>query len=709
MTVDQPKLIHFLEGHDKSFIIPVYQRNYDWQEFHCKTLYEDLIGICKIKRESHFFGSIVYLYDDDNIGRNLVIIDGQQRITTVSLLLLALIRVVEEKNIEGIDIEAIRNEYLIGKYSHKQKMKLKPVREDDDAFIKLFESNNEKDYKKDSNITKNYLYFKKRLLNETIEYSDFLISIKKLNIVEIKLKKGEDDPQLIFESLNSTGLDLTEADKVRNFLLMNLEYKEQEKYYNDYWRPIEELTQSNMSSFINISSFIRDYITYKEKHTPPINKVYFEFKEFFKNQFEIENLESLFEELLRFAKYYSYIINSDYKNNDVPEEKIKKINEYLSYLNTLEVTVSYPFLLEVFNDFETEKIINIDEFLEVLKIIESYIFRRIICDLPANSLNKIFVSLGKEIKNVNNYDESNYVEILKHILTQKKEGNQKFPNDFEFEDRIINKDIYNMSKKNKLHLLIRLETFHNNESSEKAIRQKLDEQELTIEHIMPQTLDSFWKQDLKDKYGDEFIKIHEKYLNTLGNITLTGYNKEYGNKPFLVKKTCEHGFDESTLFLNQDLKKINSWDESKILNRASILKNKALNIWKYPKSSYKPPESTENLYSLNERKDFTGEKIKYFEFKGTRYDVNSWVDFYEKIILLLFDLDPIKFKVFLSGDDFKNKLSENKDKLRKPREIADNIFIESNLNVGSIINNVILMLETIKLNSSDVSVCLKEQ
>jgi len=339
MTVDQPKLIHFLEGHDKSFIIPVYQRNYDWQEFHCKTLYEDLIGICKIKRESHFFGSIVYLYDDDNIGRNLVIIDGQQRITTVSLLLLALIRVVEEKNIEGIDIEAIRNEYLIGKYSHKQKMKLKPVREDDDAFIKLFESNNEKDYKKDSNITKNYLYFKKRLLNETIEYSDFLISIKKLNIVEIKLKKGEDDPQLIFESLNSTGLDLTEADKVRNFLLMNLEYKEQEKYYNDYWRPIEELTQSNMSSFINISSFIRDYITYKEKHTPPINKVYFEFKEFFKNQFEIENLESLFEELLRFAKYYSYIINSDYKNNDVPEEKIKKINEYLSYLNTLEVTV----------------------------------------------------------------------------------------------------------------------------------------------------------------------------------------------------------------------------------------------------------------------------------------------------------------------------------------------------------------------------------
>jgi len=704
MTVDQPKLIHFLEGHDKSFIIPVYQRNYDWQESHCEKLYEDLIDVYEIDRKSHFFGSIVYLYDDDNIGRNLVIIDGQQRITTVSLLLLALIRVVEEKNIEGIDIEAIRNEYLIGKYSREQKIKLKPVREDDDAFIKLFESNNEKDYKKDSNITKNYLYFKERLLNETIEYSDFLISIKKLNIVEIKLKKGEDDPQLIFESLNSTGLDLTEADKVRNFLLMNLEYEKQKTYYNDYWRKIEELTQSNMISFIDMSSFIRDYITYKKKYTPKIDEVYFEFKKFFNNQFKRENLESLFKELLRFAKYYSYIINSDYKNNDVPEEKIKKINEYLSYLNTLEVTVSYPFLLEVFNDFETEKIINIDEFLEVLKIIESYIFRRIICDLPANSLNKIFMSLGKEIKNYIDY-KSNYVEILKYILTQKKEGNQKFPNDFEFEDRIINKDIYNMSHKNKSHLLIRLETFNNNESSEKAIRQKLDEQELTIEHIMPQKLNPSWEKDL----GNECNRIHEKYLNTLGNITLTGYNKEYGNKPFLFKKTCEHGFDESTLFLNHYLKNINFWDESEILNRANILKKRALDIWKYTKSSYIPSKSMENLYSLNECKDFSGKKIKYFEFMATRYDVNSWVDFYEKISSLLFDLDPIKFKVFLSGDDFKNKLSKNKDKLRKPREIADNIFIESNLSVGSIINNVILMLETIELNSSDVSVCIKEQ
>jgi len=698
MKAENSKLTDILKPPKQSFIIPVYQRNYDWQTSHCEKLYEDLIDVCKIDRKSHFFGSIVYFLDN-NIQPNLVIIDGQQRITTVSLLLLALIRVVEEKKIKGIDIEAIRKYLIVEEPSNKQKIKLKSVREDDDAFTKLFKPNNEKDYKEDSNITKNYLYFKERLLKEKIEYSDFLNSIEKLNIVQIRLiKKDGDDPQLIFESLNSTGLDLTEADKVRNFLLMNLEYTVQEEYYNNYWRPIEKLTQSN------ISNFIRDYITYKEKHTPPIYKVYFEFKKFFKNQFEIENLESLFEELLRFAKYYSYIINSDYKTNDVPEEKIKKINEYLSYLNTLEVTVSYPFLLEVFNDFETEKIINIDEFLEVLKIIESYIFRRIICDLPANSLNKIFMSLGKEIKNYIDY-KSNYVEILKYILTQQKEGNQKFPNDFEFEDRIINKDIYNMSRKNKSHLLIRLETFQNNESSEKAIRQKLDEQELTIEHIMPQTLNPFWEKDL----GDECNRIHEKYLNTLGNITLTGYNKEYGNKPFLDKKTCEHGFNESTLFLNQDLKKINSWNESEILNRADILKKRALDIWEYPKLSYIPSKSMENLYSLNEGKDFTGEKIKYFEFKGKRYNVNSWADFYEKISSLLFDLDPIKVKVLLSEDDFKKKLSKNKDELRKPRKIADNIFIESNLSVDSIINNVNLILEKIELNSSDVSVCLKEQ
>ncbi len=691
MKADENKLTRFLEGHDRRFIIPVYQRNYDWKIEHCKKLYEDLLDISRFQRKSHFFGSIVYIYNDDSNGQEFIIIDGQQRITTVSLLLLAFINAIKTKNIKDIDINAVKNEYLFGRYSGKEKIKLKSVKEDNEAFIKLFETDEKKEFILSSNITHNYLYFEKRLLNESVNFSDFLTSIKKLNIVEIKLKKDEDDPQLIFESLNSTGLDLTEADKVRNFLLMNLEYQKQEEFYNKYWIAIEKYTK------FNVSNFIRDYITCKEKKAPNKDNVYFEFKEFFNNNFKRERLEDLLIELLKFAKYYNYILSANY-NNTLSNNKV---NKYLYFLSKLEVSVSYPFLLEVFNDFDEEKCLKENEIAELLEIIESYIFRRIICDLPANSLNKIFMSLARDIKKNNDY-KTNYIEILKYILTQKR-GSQRFPNDQEFKEKMTLKDVYNINRKNKLHLLERLENYNNKEKID--IQKLLDNNELSIEHIMPQTLNASWKKTL----GGRYQEIYAKYLNTIGNITLTAYNSKYSNKSFSEKKNMEHGFNESKLYLNEYLKDIDVWSEDSILHRSNILTDKAIKIWDYPKATYISPKSIDNMYSLDEENDFSGQKIKYFEFMGTRYDANSWANFYEKMCLLLFDLEPTKFKTFLFDNDFRNKLSENESSLRRSIKISDNIFVESNLNVGAITNNIILMLEKLELSSSDISVGLRDQ
>jgi uncharacterized protein with ParB-like and HNH nuclease domain len=693
VKAEENKLTRFLEGHDRKFIIPVYQRNYDWRIEHCKKLYEDLLDISRCKRKSHFFGSIVYIYNDDSNGQEFIIIDGQQRITTVSLLLLALINVIKILNIKDkdIDIDVIKNEYLFGRYSGKEKIKLKSVKEDNEAFVKLFETDEKEKFILPSNITGNYLYFKERLLKESIDFSDFLNSIKKLNIVEIKLKKEEDDPQLIFESLNSTGLDLKEADKVRNFLLMDLEYKKQEEFYNKYWINIEKYTK------FNVSNFIRDYITCKEKKAPKKDNVYFEFKEFFNNNYEKEKLKDLLEELLEFSKYYNYILSANYNNTS----SNNLVNEYLYYLLKLEVSVSYPFLLEVFHDFYKEEYIKENDITELLKIIESYIFRRIICDLPANSLNKIFISLARDIKKHNNY-KTNYIEILKFILIQKK-GNQRFPNDHEFKERLISKDVYNFNKKNKLHLLERLENYNNKEKID--IQKLLDNDELSIEHILPQTLSASWKKTLGDKYQE----IYDKFINTIGNITLTAYNSKYSNKPFPEKKNMEHGFNESKLYLNEYLKKIDIWNEDSILKRANILADKAVNIWSYSKTSYIYNKSIDNIYSLDEENDFSGQKIKYFEFMGERYEVNSWSNFYEKMCLLLFDLEPTKFKSFLLDNDFKNKLSKNENGLRRPIKISGDVFVESNLNVGAITSNIILMLEKLGLSTSDVSVGLKEQ
>jgi uncharacterized protein with ParB-like and HNH nuclease domain len=689
MKAVENKIIYFLEGHDKSFVIPVYQRNYDWNKANCKQLFNDLIDVIQNKLKSHFFGSIVYLYNDENeeYGQEFMIIDGQQRITTLSLLMLALVHTQEETGKdENLDINLIRNEYLIGKYNHKEKIKLKPVKNDAAALKALFEKN-EKQYN-NSNLVTNYIYFKEQLKQTNVTLTEIFNAIKKLDVVDIKLKMSEDNPQLIFESLNSTGLDLSEADKVRNFILMKLQSDKQNEYYEKYWNNIEKNTK------YNVSNFLRDFLTFKERKVPNINKVYFTFKEYIiKN--DKTTTEELLKELLTLSEYYNCIIEAKFPN--------KNVNEILIYLNKLETTVVYPFLLDVLNDYYNLKILNDENLLEILLLIEAFLVRRLICDVPTNALNKIFMTLGRDIKNFEDYKD-NYVEILKYILSQKR-SNQRFPNDEELRERMIVKNLYNMNAKNNMHILERLENFNNRELID--LQKLLTEGKLTIEHIMPQTLSNNWKNEL----GAEYENIHNTYLHTIGNLTLTAYNSEMYNKSFLEKKTIEGGFLQSKLYLNDFVQKQNTWNKENILERAKLLIERAIHIWKSCQTNYENKRDIENTYSLDDEIDFTGEKIKFFSIKGQKITVDYWFNFLQQLCIILYDLEPAKFRNILNENEINKRatiLANDESKLRTPLKITEDLYIEGHQSTEYILFVSKYLLKKLEIDIEEVSICLRE-
>jgi uncharacterized protein with ParB-like and HNH nuclease domain len=689
MKATENKLIRFLEGHDKNFVIPVYQRNYDWNKENCKQLFEDLMDVINNQRKSHFFGSIVYLYNDETEenGQEFIIIDGQQRITTLTLLMIALVHEQEETGKDNnLDINLIKNEYLVGKYNNKEKIKLKPVKDDAAALIALF-SKNEKKYI-NSNIIVNYKYFRNLLKECKLSYNEIFTAIKRLDIVDIRLKSSEDDPQLIFESLNSTGLDLSEADKVRNFILMRLNSDKQNDYYEKYWNNIEKLTD------YNVSNFLRDYLTYKERRVPNINKVYFVFKEYVQKNADI-SIEDVLKELLTFSEYYHIIIHSNHPN--------KKIREILINLNKLDMTVAYPFLLEVLSDYYREKIISDDNLCELLLTIESFLVRRLACDVPTNALNKLFMTLGRDIKYFSDYKEK-YTEVLKYIFSQRR-GSQRFPNDEEVKEKMLLKDFYNMNAKNNMHVFESLENYENREKID--LQKLLADKEVTIEHIMPQTLSRVWQEEL----GDNYEQIHSVYLHTIGNLTLSAYNSEMGNKAFSEKKTINGGFNQSKLYLNEFVKQQAKWDDKAIISRANILIAKALRIWRSCKTNYENVRDIENTYSLTDDVNFTGEKIKYFIVLGQKINAEYWVNFFQQICIILYDLESTKFRNLLEDSELNKKsilISKDENKLREPLKISEDIYLEGNLSTEYILYITRIILKKLDIDLDEVNICLRE-
>ncbi len=555
MEANAMKLLDFIgKSQEKQFVIPIYQRVYSWEKEQCKQLWDDIVktgGNDQI--EGHFIGSIVFVHDGiyTTNHNELLIIDGQQRLTTITLLFIALRDHLndEDELLEKFSRQKIQNRYLINSDEKgDKKFKLILSESDKDTLLSLIDKDRRKPSEPSLKIMENFKLFEEWIRKNTDKLETIFKGLDKLMVVEISLERSKDNPQLIFESMNSMGKDLTQTDLIRNYILMGLEPEKQEIFYKKYWRAMEEDFKQNETLF---NQFVRHYLTIKTREIPNINKVYEAFKRY-QQERGIET-EALLQDLQKYCGYFCQIV--------FKKEADKDLNKALSFLVDLEMDVIYPLLLELYSDY-SDGVLSKQDFIPIIALVESYICRRAVCGLGTNSLNKVFPSFTKHIQ------KDEYFKSLKaHFgyLTEK----QRFPNDDEFKKLFITIDFYHFQKRE--YFLERLENFNTKEP--------VNTQECTTEHIMPQTLTKEWERDL----GGNFQAIHEKYLHTIGNLTLTGYNKEYSNNSFQEKRDMEKGFKQSPLRLNQSLKDLESFGEKEIEKRANDLADWALKIWTYPK------------------------------------------------------------------------------------------------------------------------------
>jgi uncharacterized protein with ParB-like and HNH nuclease domain len=502
MKATETKIESFLSANKIQFVIPVYQRNYDWTIGQCKQLLDDILEVGYSRTmNAHFIGSIVYIHDDlfqTSRIKELTIIDGQQRLTTLTLIYLVIYKLAKELKNEAL-VNEISETYLINKFATEdEKLKLRPTDNNDRALKYLLGNDNNEEYNDFSKLIDNFNYFNGRISEDN--YQAVLEGMSKLMFVEVSLERGKDDPQRIFESLNSTGLELAQADLIRNYILMGLERKEQNKIYGNYWEIIEQLAKDETLNVSRVSDFIRDYLTFENKNIPNKGKVYLEFKAKYPTS-TLDKLEENLSAIKGFVKHYNKLINP--KN-----EADKDIRLQLEYINRLEINVAFPFLMKVYDDY-SKGIIDKETFINVLNLIQSFTWRRFILGLPTNALNKIFMNLYEKV------ETDNYLFSIQKSLLQRT-GVQRFPKNAELIDALKVKDVYNIKSKNRTYLLERLENYNNREP---VFIEGNDD--ITIEHIFPQNPDMKWKIELGN---DEFNFIKDNFLNTIANLTLSGNN-----------------------------------------------------------------------------------------------------------------------------------------------------------------------------------------
>ncbi len=577
MDARKGNIYEILNG-NKQFLIPVYQRYYSWDIEQCKRLWNDIVEMQKKGKLGHFVGSIVNIAEQamPTGVQKYMIIDGQQRMTTLSLLLLAL-RDYAIKNPEDTTINARRIDNMLLKNEYEsgdERYKLLLTETDRDILMRLVEENPIPDDTR-SRLLDNYKFFAGKIADKELQPAEVYESIGKLQIVNITLDRSVDDAQAIFESLNSTGKELSESDLIRNYVLMGLEPAEQQYVYEHLWRPMELLFVYETQDSV-MDRFFRDYLTMKITRIPKQDRVYEEFKLYHLNC-EFGTIRELCQDLLTYAKYYTDMV---FKRSSNPA--LKALYEDI---NDLRMEVSYPFLLKVHNDF-AEGVISEDDLKLIIRLCISYVFRRSICDIPTNSLNKTFATLKNEIKT------DDYVNSIKAFFVM-RDDYKEFPDDDKFTAAFISRDIYTMRSRN--FILSHLENYGN--------KAPIIIENYTIEHIMPQnsSLSPEWQQML----GANWREVQKTYLHTIGNLTLTAYNSEMSDHPFMFKMEMEGGFKESALRLNAYVVKLTEWNEQRIKERAAILADKAKQIWAFPDMTaaelapYQTVEKPAGRYSLD--------------------------------------------------------------------------------------------------------------
>lgn len=625
-------LHEFIEGHKIQFVIPVYQRNYDWLMDNCDQLFSDLVKLSHSNRRSHFFGSIVTSAADSSYNR--LVIDGQQRLTTISLLLLAGIKAVKDGAVEISEESKLDEAYevfLKAKFCYSErKIKLVPIENDRIAYDKIF--NEEDSFDEDSKITRNYRHFYDLLTRkpQALSFDQLLDAIERLQIISIELD-SDDDAQLIFESLNSTGLALTEADKIRNYLLMSLTPEEQQVCFKNYWQKIEQATENQPTKFL------RDYLTIQQQLQRPVRQsnIYYEWKKYMDGHDRKDELVKM----LDYAHYYE----------QVTEAKLStaKLSEKMRHICNIETDVTNVFFIQ-FLKYASANNLSEDEVFKVVDLVENYLARRIVCNMPGNALTQVFCALHKDVlKSIEEYSYANveldnsYSDILAyHIM--RRDGNYQLPRDMQFVESIKTRDAYHMLKPFQIFLFERLENSVHGEYNDVATDMK--KKDATIEHIMPQTLNGDWKAML----GDNFEEIQDKYLHTFANLTLTGINSELSNKPFEIKRDGKiignevyPGYKNSKYRLTKSVTSCDKWTEIELQNRCNEIVATFLRLYPLPQTTFKPlPKPVDEVSLEDETFTPTNRQLKGFRLYDNEYSETTWKDMLLRVVKMITEKYP---------------------------------------------------------------------
>jgi len=644
------------------FRIPVYQRNYDWSESNCNRLLDDIYGIMQ-NGDKHFLGTIVFMAAKSGgfALQEYIIIDGQQRLTTLMLILQALSVVAESV---GDDCyHEIEEQYLHNKYCDEEfKVKLKPIKSDNNQFLLLLEDKID-EMDEDTHIYHNFMLCKERFerwAEKGINPSQVLDALTKLEIVEIVLTKGEDDPQVIFESINSTGLELSNADLIRNYLLMNAD--DQEKLYENYWLYIEK-TLRNKMDYSNLDAFFMQYIVYKTSKPVNSRQLYNSFVKLFKDSGYSQ--ESILKELRYYAEIFGAFVYGSDKYSD-------RINKLLYRLRVLNQTTCYPFLLHVFDDYH-QGVIAEETVEKILQFILAYLLRRMVCGVPSNTLRGLFTYLYNRIFKVASNKQKYYETLNKFLFTVSSKD--VIPSAAEFERALQKANIYGNNALCRFLLL----DIENGDGKE-----ILQAENLTIEHIMPQTLSADWSHIRPEE--------HEEYLHTLGNLSVTGYNSELSNKSFAEKQDIIRE-NSKAVILNSDVLDKESWNVADIQSRAKRLAGIVLTRYKIDRVL---DDSIEFEYietlTLDSYDEVTGKKLVSFKLFGETYRQNKYALMLLDVIKLLDKKIPGKLQTLAennySFNSTKRKhvhLNLDGSGMRWPWKVTDGIYLEANLSAWSCI------------------------
>ena len=654
MQASETKLQQIIEG-TKQYVVPLFQRPYSWKKSEWQMLWDDLLDLCELETpRTHFMGSIVTMPTNsipEGVSKYLLI-DGQQRLTTIFILLCALrnhARQIEDKRLSA-KIDAILTNL------HEDGMdyfKLQPTQVDRDIFHQLIQDNESNEVIENNSILECYTFFFKKIrqLNSDLQQLQKIICTN-LSVVSVVLSSN-DDPYLVFESLNAKGRALTQADLIRNYFFMRIHVDKQDLIYTKYWQPMQELLGDNLTEFI------RHYLT-KNGIDVKQSDIYFQLKEKINQSDALSHLQDLY----KFADYYSRLLNPELENN-------LKVRKRLIRINRLEVATVYPFLLNCYDEW-MQKRISENELIEIFHILENFLIRRFVCNVQTRGLNRIFALLYSQVIKDVDIDSNAFVERVKSVLQTKD-----YPKDAEFKERLLDVKLYGSNRSEKARLIL--------ESIEESFRHKeqISFDNLTIEHILPQTLNNWWK----DHLGQDWEITYELFLHTIGNLTLTAYNGELSNSDFVTKKK---EYQNSHLELNSYFQDIDTWKREDIEKRAENLSHEIVNIWKY--------FGTEALQH-SQSNSLKGTIPKSLHIFGEEYPVRSWRDVLEVTLNTIADLEPDRFQDIMA--QFPRLLGWDQKNFRSTRQLKNGVYIETNFSAKDISSLCHRAIETAGLSTQD--------